>query len=193
MIWNLDETGCNTVTNTPRIVAQAGVKRVGQISSTERGSLVTMLAFINAAGGIIPPAFIFPRVYFKQHMLDNGPIGALGLANPSGWMTEDCFLKALKHFVKYVNPTAEVPALILLDNHTTHITINVVLFARENNIMILTFPPHCSHRLQPLDVTVFGPFKTHYRTSMNDWMTCNPGKTVTIYEVSQFAKDAHAL
>lgn len=66
MIWNLDETGCTTVTNAPKIVAQAGVKRVGQISSTERGSLVTMLAFANASGdgGTIPPAFIFPRVHF---------------------------------------------------------------------------------------------------------------------------------
>ncbi|CAK1547723.1 unnamed protein product [Leptosia nina] len=25
---------------------------------------------------------------------------------------------------------------------------------------------------------------------MNDWMTSNPGKTVTIYNVAQFAKDA---
>lgn len=149
-----------------------------------------MLSFANAAGGSIPPAFIFPRVHFKEHMLENGPTGALGLSNLSGWITEDCFLKALKHFVHSVKPSAESPALIVLDNHKTHITINVVLYARANNIMILTFPPHCSHRLQPLDVTVFGPFKARYRASMNDWMTSNPGKTVTIYNVAQFAKDA---
>lgn len=79
-----------------------------------------------------------------------------------------------------------------MDNHKTHITVNIVLFARENNIMILTSPPQCSHRLQSLDVTVFGPFKIHCRASMNDWMTCNPGKTVTIYNVSQFAKGVYA-
>lgn len=190
MIWNLDETGCTTVTNTPKIVAQAGTKRVGQISSTERGSLVTMLAFANAAGGSIPPVFIFPRVHFKEHMLESGPTGALGLANLSGWITEECFLKALKHFVGFVKPTAESPAFIVLDNHNTHITINVVLYARANNLIMLTFPPHCSHRLQPLDLTIFGPFKARYRASMNDWMTSNPGKPVTIYNVAQFARDA---
>lgn len=190
MIWNLDETACTTVTNAPKIVAQAGVKRVGQISSTERGSLVTMLGFANAASRSIPPAFIFPRVHIKEHMLENDPTGALGLANVSGWITEDCFLKALKHFVHFVKPSAESPALTVLDNHKTHITINVVLYARKNYIMILTFPPHCSHRLSPPDVTVFGPFKPRYRASMNDWMTSNPGKTVTIYNVAQFAKDA---
>lgn len=51
------------------------------------------------------------------------------LANVSGWITEDCILKALKHFVHFVKPSAESPALIVLDNHKTHITINVVLYA----------------------------------------------------------------
>lgn len=191
MIWNLDETGCSTVTNTPKIVAGTGVKRVGQISSAERGSLVTMLAFTNAAGGSIPPVFIFPRVHYKDHMLQDGPTGSLGLANQSGWITENCFLESLKHFVKHVKPSEVEPALIILDNHQTHITINVILFARQNHLVIITFPPHCSHRMQPLDVTVFGPFKARYRVSMNDWMTSNPGKCVTIYNVAQFAKDAY--
>lgn len=26
---------------------------------------------------------------------------------------------------------------------------------------------------------------------MNDWMTVNPGKTITIYNVAEFAKDAY--
>lgn len=60
MVWNLDETGCMTVISAPKIVAQTGIKNGDQISLTERGSLVTMLAFANASGGSIPPVFIFP-------------------------------------------------------------------------------------------------------------------------------------
>ena len=70
-----------------------------------------------------------------------------------------------------------------------HITINVILFARKNHLIILTFPPHCSHRLQPLDITAFGPFKSRYRASMNNWMTSNPATRITIYNVPEFAKD----
>ena len=147
MIWNLDETACTTVTNAPKIVAQRGVKRVGQICSRERGLPVTMLGFANAVGGSILPVFIFPRVYFKEPVLENGPMGALGMANVFGW------IEALKHFVYFVKSCVE--SLIVLEHHKSHITINVVLIVRANNIMILTFPPHCSHRLQPLDVTVF--------------------------------------
>ena len=123
-------------------------------------------------------------------MIENGSIGALGLANSSGWITEDCFSKASQHFVHFVKPTTKSPVLIVLDNHKTLITINIVLYARESNIMILTIPPHCSHRQQPLDVSVFGPLKARYRASMNGWMTSNPGRVVSIYNVAQFSRDA---
>lgn len=55
MIWNTDETGCTTIVSAPKVVAEAGHKRVGQGTFAERGASVTMLAFVNAAGGSIPP------------------------------------------------------------------------------------------------------------------------------------------
>ncbi|KAJ8935909.1 hypothetical protein NQ318_000001, partial [Aromia moschata] len=190
-IWNVDETGCSTVTNPPKIIAMRGSKQVGQVTSAERGTLVTMLGFVNAAGGTIAPAFIFPRVNYKDIMLKDGPKGSLGMASPSGWMTEEKFLAAMKHFIKFVKPSSDNPCLLLMDNHKTHINIEVVTLARANNIILLTFPPHCSHRLQPLDVSVYAPFKTRYRAAMNAWMLSNPGKTVTIYEVAEFAQEAY--
>lgn len=63
--------------------------------------------------------------------------------------------------------------------------------ARENGIVILTFPPHCSHRLRPLDVGVYSPFKTRYRIAMNEWMLTNAGTTVTIYHIAQFVNNAY--
>jgi len=77
-----------------------------------------------------------------------------------------------------------------MDNHSSHVNLSVIQFARENFIIIVTFPPHCSYKL-PLDVTVYGPFKTRYRIAMNEWMLSNPDKTVTIYQVGQFVKDAY--
>ncbi|XP_018357454.1 PREDICTED: uncharacterized protein LOC108757511 [Trachymyrmex cornetzi] len=190
LIFNLDETGCSTVTTPPKVIAQRGTKQVGQVTSAERGNLVTVLFMINASGSSLPPVFIFPRVHYKDIMLVNGPVGALGLANSSGWMNEECFVSALQHFMKYVNPTEENPMLILMDNHCTHVNVSVIEFARKNHIIILTFPPHCSHRLQPLDVAVFAPFKSRYKIVMNEWMLSNPGVTVTIYHVGQFVKEA---
>lgn len=39
--------------------------------------------------------------------------------------------------------------------------------------------------MQPLDVSVFGQFKKLYNMPMDDWMRSNPGKSVTIYDITQ--------
>lgn len=157
MIWNIDETGCRTVTNPPKVVAVRGSKQVGQVTSAERGNLITMLVFINASRGTILPEFVFPRVHYKNIMLKDGSNDAHDLTNPSGWITEEGFVASLKHIIKFVKPSKDKPCLTLMDNHKTHITVEIVILAREKNIIMLTFPPHCSHRLQPLDVSVYGP------------------------------------
>lgn len=56
--------------------------------------------------------------------------------------------------------------------------------ASKNDIKIVTFPPHTSHRLQPLDVSVFGPFKTFYSQGLDAWHINNNGKTFSIYNVA---------
>jgi hypothetical protein len=88
-IFNVDETGLTTVQKPPKVIAAKGAKQVGQITSAERGVLVTMVGCINAQGTFIPPFLVFPRVHFKQHMIQGSPPGAVGVANPSGWITKD--------------------------------------------------------------------------------------------------------
>ncbi|KAK9674946.1 hypothetical protein QE152_g40750 [Popillia japonica] len=59
-IWNLDESGINTVMSPPKDVAQKGKKQVAQASSGERGEQVTFVGIVNAAGATAPPIFIYP-------------------------------------------------------------------------------------------------------------------------------------
>ncbi|KAK9744123.1 hypothetical protein QE152_g8076 [Popillia japonica] len=42
-----------------------------------------------------------------------------------------------------------------------------------------------SHKLQPLDLTVFGPLKTYYNQSLDEWHINNPGKTFDIYSTAE--------
>lgn len=64
-IYNLDETALTTVHNPPKIVGQKGVKQIGQVTSGERGVLVTACCFINATGNSVPPFLVFPRGPFQ--------------------------------------------------------------------------------------------------------------------------------
>lgn len=73
----------------------------------------------------------------------------------------------------------------------THVHLRIIEFARKHYIIILTFPPHCITQAKaPEGDRVYRPLKTRYRIAMNEWMLWNPDKTVTIYQVAQFGKDA---
>ncbi len=163
-IWNMDETGVTTVQEPENVVAGRGVRQVGAVTSGERGTLVTVACAGNALGNMIPPMFIFPRVNFKDHFIRDGPPGCIGAANKSGWMMEDHFLQFLKHFHHHTRASLDAKVLLILDNHSSHLSVRGIEFCRENGIVMLSFPPHCSHKLQPLDRTVYGPLKRHVNT-----------------------------
>lgn len=186
-IWNVDETGVTTVQRPTKVLAEKGAKQVGSVVSQERGVLVTVCCGVNAIGNHIPPFFVFPRVKVQQHWRLSAPAGSAMVGHPkaTGWMTNENFSEFMKHFVKHAKPSAEHPALLILDNHQSHINLNVINFAKENHVTLLSFPPHCSHKLQPLDVSVYGPFKTYINQASDTWMRdpSNAGKSMTIHEI----------
>jgi hypothetical protein len=133
---------------------------------------------VNAIGNVLPPFFIFPRVKYNPVFVENGPAGSDGDSYPSGWMTAKSFVKFMKHFIKYSHASKENPVLLILDNHESHVSADVIRLAKENGVTLLTLPPHCSNKLQPLDIT-----------ALNNWMLSNPGKTVTIYNIPTFVSE----
>jgi hypothetical protein len=51
------------------------------------------------------------------------------------------------------------PILLIYDGHGSHEKLELIRLAREHNIILFCLPPHTTHKLQPLDVGVFGPFQ----------------------------------
>ncbi|KAJ8964067.1 hypothetical protein NQ314_005150, partial [Rhamnusium bicolor] len=121
----------------------------------------------------------------------DAPPGTLGLVSSSGWMTTDLFPDVMKHFIKYSNSSKENPSLLVYDNHESHLSITALNIAKENGVIILTLPPHCSHKMQPLDINVFYSFKSHFNSAVDTWMNRNPALTVSIYETGGFVSIAH--
>lgn len=189
-IWNVDETGITTVQKPDRVIARRGEKQVSAMTSAERGTLVTLALAGNAIGNYIPPMFIFPRKRFQEHFIRDGPVGSVGTANGSGWMQEDDFHAFLEHFKTHVRPSKEHRTLLLLDNHSSHMALKNIEFCRENGIILLTFPPHCTHKLQPMDRAIFGPLKKAINTACDNWMRSNAGKVMCIYDIPSITKTA---
>lgn len=183
-IWNMDETGITNVHKPGKVVATKGTRQVSKVTSGERGQNVTVICAMNAVGSYIPPVFIFPRKRVAERMIAGAPPGSLCFANESGWSDSEQFLKWLNHFVSATNASTSTPQLILLDGHHSHKTLDAVLFAREYGIHLITFPPHCTHKLQPLDRTLFKALKSAYNASADSWLISNPGKGISLYEVA---------
>lgn len=58
-IYSVNEIGMTTLVPAPHIVAQTGVKQVGQVVSKEKGQLIAVCTIINATENTLP-VFCFP-------------------------------------------------------------------------------------------------------------------------------------
>lgn len=183
-IWNMDETGFSTVpTKMGKIISLKGIKRVGKITSAERGSMMTLAFAVSASGNKIPAFYLIPRKNMSTTFRTFVTREVVTIANESGWMTQKEFLLWIDHFIKYSGASKSNPQLLLLDNHGSHLSVDAIDRAVEHGVTMLTFPPHCSHRLQPLDVTVYGPVKGAYATAHDTWMKQNAGNAMQIMHI----------
>ena len=119
--------------------------------------------------------------------MKGAPPDSIGVANPFGWMNDTEFIK---HFIKHTKCSKDRSAILIFDNHDSHITIKTIDLSKENGVTLLTLPLHCSNNLQPLDRLVYGPFKTFYNQAANAFMVSHPGKTITIYYVAELVGKA---
>jgi len=114
-------------------------------------------------------------VRVRPEFLDRGPVGAVARANKSGWITEDLFSNWFEHFVDYVQPKhRQEPTSLVMDGHFSHTrNLTVIDRARENNVILLVFPSHCTHKLQPLDIAIFKSLKWFYDKEVCFCLTFN--------------------
>ncbi|XP_047135339.1 uncharacterized protein LOC124812561 [Hydra vulgaris] len=131
------------------------------MKSGGKGTNVTMVTAVSASGNTVPPMFVFPRKNYKDYFGYNGPPDCNGVDNGSGWVTDIKFKNFMQHLIRHVKPSNEYKILLILDNHSSHLHFETLNLAKENRIVIFSFPPHSSHKLQPLDVSVFGPLKKY--------------------------------
>lgn len=191
-IFNVDETGL-TVNQKPRkIIAKKGKKSVSVIKSVEKGKTITAVCCVSAAGVYCPPFLVFPRKRFKSELLDRGPVGAVGVANESGWINETTFSQWFDHFLNFVQPQhRSTPCLLIMDGHCSHTNnLDVIMKARANNVSLLILPSHCTHKIQPLDVAVFKSLKSHYDRAVDTWLRNHPGRAVQEYNVAELLSEA---
>ena len=171
-IWNCDESGVQVAKNGGAIVlAKKGNKVVNSITPDHREH-ISMLSCINAVGGKIPKFYIVKGKYFTTNHIRGCEPGAIMGVQHNAWMTKFLFKSWIAHFLRNLNKGHGVSQqnmhLLIVDGHTSHVTIEVTKTCMNNGIDIVTLPSHTSHALQSLDRTCFAPFKVIFRRIRDD-------------------------
>lgn len=191
-IFNIDETGFTAVQKPQKIYAKKGKHQVGAITSGEKARNVTFVCCASASGQYVPPLVIFPRKRMKADLKEGAPAGSIFACQKNGWINVELFRQWFEHFITVVKPSLQQKVLLILDGHVSHTqSIDVLMRAREAGVILLSLPPHTTHRLQPLDVTFFKPLSTYYNQAVDTWMRAHPGLGVAEHRVCRFFATAY--
>ena len=156
-IINIDETPFGSYTS-GKLIADAESQVTPSIVVEDRHKNATITLAVALSGIAYTSQLIWP--------LKNEPDEFVGLSShqlkvtysPSAWQTNNSFLEYLSQNclkdvleIRKARHQEEMPIILFLDGHASHKTIDVEEFCRANNIKIVFYPPHTSHRLQVLD------------------------------------------
>ena len=106
-----------------------------------------------------------------------------------GWTDNDTCLEWFRRtFIPQASMRRENPeetVILAMDGHESHKTPGMQRLALEHNIEFFFLPPHTTHRLQPLDVGVFGPLQRRWQQRCDEII----GETNGEVPRSQFVKE----
>jgi hypothetical protein len=156
-IINIDETCCVTDPSRGKVVAGIGQGHLHRNVSGAGRESYTVVGCVSADGSSQPPLIIFPAKHLYTTWCGKDVIpGTTFAKSDKGWMTAEVFTSWLS---KLMEAIPQRPLLMIMDGHKTHLTLETVLLAEENGVTLLKLPSHTTDKLQPLDVSVYGPLK----------------------------------
>jgi hypothetical protein len=118
--------------------------------------LVTIIKCIFPTSSI-PPAFTLAQ----EPILELPNLGidiSVVATSPNGWTDNELSFEWFKQtFIPFAtaHKLNDNPIFLLLNSHDSHKTDNLCTLAYRHDIFILAFPLKCTHKLQPLNITVF--------------------------------------
>lgn len=174
-IWNIYESGISLDNTLPKVVSRCGHQPLGVASS--RSSTTTLVAAVSALGQTLPPYIIYKGQRLRKELISNEIEGSKFNTSPNGWVTSKIFKDfLLNHFLVHVT---ERPLILLYDGHATYITTDIIDLAKNSDVHLFILPPHSSHLIQPLDVSIISPFKESMNCEMHKYLHKHPNNVIT--------------
>ena len=149
--------------------------RITYASQDGSREFISLLACINATGAALPPSLIYKGESTLQDtwLEDWLPKDTAHFAvSSNGWSCNALGLHWLEAiFHHYTSKRAgRGRRLLIVDGHSSHVNLKFIDLCDKLRILVLVLPPHSTHRLQPLDVSLFAPLASYYTKGLNELM-----------------------
>ncbi|KAL1954182.1 hypothetical protein VTO42DRAFT_1538 [Malbranchea cinnamomea] len=162
-----------------RVLARAGQKRA-YTTAPDSKEWVTVIEAVSAEGQHIRPLVIFKGQAPQSSWIDGEEVPDWHYTtSENGWTSNEIAINWLRHvFLPEAATESDSHRMLILDGHASHTSIDFLWICKENNVHTVFLPPHSSHVLQPLDLSVFGPLKDYYRSRLADIASLDDGAPV---------------
>lgn len=208
-VFNMDETGsmAREARYSTLVVNQGAANKV-QAASSDRHH--TSAVTVCADGSILPPFFIFSAEQrLPKNWSNEAPEGSQATCNPKGSMTIEAFGEYAQFIISHMRAVeraarsaasdgppdnlqaSQDPWLVLLcDNLEAHVVNEKALaLLLAHRIILFTFPSNVTSVMQPLDVSIFKPWKQHEREIRTHLITLSKSSASTGRAYAAIVKD----
>ena len=164
-VYNMDETGVLLGRlGSLKVLVGRDELRNYRGAGVQR-TLITAIECISADGRFLDPLIIWPAATHRSNWTVHPTPGWHFACSKTGYTDAAISLYWIQHvFDPLTKARANgKPRMLISDGFGTHETLEILKYCFENNIILCRLPSHTSHKLQPCDISVFGPLKAAYR------------------------------
>jgi hypothetical protein len=164
-VYNMDETGVMlSKMNSVRDIMDR-TNRHGCRGARVKRTTVTAVECVSADGRYLHPMIIWPAATHRANWVTHATPGWHYAYSDSGYTDSYLSLQWLRLvFEPQTRDRAgQRPRVLICDGFGTHETLEILEFALQYQIILCRLPSHTSHKLQPCDISIFGPLEAAYR------------------------------
>jgi hypothetical protein len=176
--YNMDETGFMTgvITTSSKVIVEAVVKEPGARAQAAKATITQPGNREWVTTGCVVDPFIIIKGQlitrsFASNMRQALPVADFPYAavtySENGWSDASIAVLWLRGFIEQTAPPCDANGvmpyrLLIVNGHSSHASLEFIELAENNRVVVLCFPAHATHLLQPLDVVCFAQLKKKY-------------------------------
>jgi hypothetical protein len=180
-VYNMDETSVALGLCTNSRVLASSLEKNAYVKSPGDREWVSIIECVSATGKRLRCAIIFKgnhlqTTWFPAYSVPDW----LYTTSANGWTSNKISTAWLRSI--FIPETAQhypQHRLLILDNHSSHTTVEFQWLCKQNHIQLLYLPARVSHLLRPLDLSPFSVIKTSYRHQIQALASLDDAAPVT--------------